>query len=119
MLTLVFAAVAVAFGVAWWRRVAAYRRLSDAFDSAAAELEHLQRAFQRFVPHQVVEGIIQRGVHTSGERRVVRRRVWWDASMVRRRGWWDASMVRRRVLWDAMVQRRVSWDASRVQHRGL
>ena len=71
MLTLVFAAVAVAFGVAWWRRVAAYRRVSGAFRPAAGQLAHLQPALQRVVPHQVVEGIIQRGVHTSGERRVV------------------------------------------------
>jgi adenylate cyclase len=36
-----------------------------------AGVEHLQRAFQRFVPRDVFEGIIQRGVHTSGERRVI------------------------------------------------
>jgi class 3 adenylate cyclase len=71
MLTALFAALALAFGAAWWRRERAFRRLCDAFDSAAAELEHLQRAFHRFVPRDVVEGIIQRGVHTSGERRVV------------------------------------------------
>lgn len=71
MLTLVLAALALALGVAWRRRAAEARRLADAFDSAADELEHLQRAFQRFVPRAVVEGIIQRGVHTSGERRVV------------------------------------------------
>ncbi len=71
MLTGALVVVALAFAAAWWRRARAFRRLSDAFDSAAVELEHLQRAFHRFVPPDVVEGIIQRGVQNSGERRPV------------------------------------------------
>lgn len=70
-LAAVASALALAAGWAWWRKARAYRRLSAAFDTAAEELEHLQRAFHRFVPRDVVEGVIQRGVHTSGERRMV------------------------------------------------
>lgn len=63
------AALALAFGLAWRREAAARRRLTVSLESAAVQLEHLQRAFHRFAPRDVVEGIIQRGVHTSGERR--------------------------------------------------
>jgi class 3 adenylate cyclase len=71
IVAVIASALALGFASAWWRRARAFRRLSDAFDSAAVELEHLQRAFHRFVPPDVVEGIIQRGVHNSGERRAV------------------------------------------------
>lgn len=65
------AVLAAALAVAWRREVAARRRLTGALDNATARLEHLQRAFHRFAPRDVVEGIIQRGVRTSGERRLV------------------------------------------------
>lgn len=65
------AALALAFALAWRREVLARRRLGAALDHATEQLEHLQRAFHRFVPRDVVEDIIQRGVTTSGERRLV------------------------------------------------
>jgi class 3 adenylate cyclase len=65
------ATLALALALAWRREATARRRLSGALDNAASQLEHLQRAFHRFAPPDVVESIIQRGVHTSGERRQV------------------------------------------------
>lgn len=46
-------------------------RMESMLDSITGQLEHLQRSFQRFVPQDVVEDIINRGVATRGERREV------------------------------------------------
>ncbi|MGE0434279.1 MAG: adenylate/guanylate cyclase domain-containing protein [Planctomycetota bacterium] len=46
-------------------------RVDRALDRMTMQLEHLQGAFHRFVPQDVVEDIIHRGVATRGERREV------------------------------------------------
>jgi len=45
--------------------------LEQTLDSVSLQLEHLQQSFHRFVPQNVVEDIIHRGVATRGERREV------------------------------------------------
>lgn len=47
------------------------KRTEETLERVSGQLEHLQRSFQRFVPQDVVESIIQKGVLTSGERREV------------------------------------------------
>jgi len=49
-----------------WRERASLRRR---LERSTLELEHLQRAFQRFAPSDVVEDIIARGLASRGERR--------------------------------------------------
>ncbi len=64
------AAGAAAAGAAWWyRRRAA--KLEHALDVASHQLEHLQTAFHRFAPQEIVEDIIRKGVSVRGERREV------------------------------------------------
>lgn len=53
----------------WYRRRAA--KLEHALDVASHQLEHLQTAFHRFAPQEVVEDIIRKGVSVRGERREV------------------------------------------------
>jgi len=47
------------------------KRMENTLDIITQQLEHLQKAFQRFVPHEVVEDIISKGVATQGEKRDV------------------------------------------------
>ncbi len=47
------------------------QRLEGAVESSAQQLEQLQQAFQHFVPRNVVEDVIQRGLAIRGERRDV------------------------------------------------
>jgi adenylate cyclase len=44
------------------------QKLEKTLDSVTQQLEHLQQSFHRFVPQDVVEDIIHRGVATRGER---------------------------------------------------
>lgn len=61
-------ALAAAVAVLLRRRAA---RLQETLDAVTQQLEHLQQSFHRFVPQDVVEDIIHRGVATRGERREV------------------------------------------------
>jgi len=56
-------------GTFWYRRRAG--KLEHALDVASHQLEHLQNAFHRFAPQEVVEDIIRKGVSVRGERREV------------------------------------------------
>jgi class 3 adenylate cyclase len=72
LIALVLAVAVIAVLIGLWRRaerIAAARAAT--IDRVSSDLEHLQRSFHRFVPQQVVEGIIHRGVQTHGERREV------------------------------------------------
>jgi adenylate cyclase len=46
-------------------------RLRRRLEEASMELQRLQQSFARFAPEDVVEGIIARGIETSGERKEV------------------------------------------------
>lgn len=46
-------------------------RLERALDASSRQLEHLQQAFHKFAPQEVVEEIVHRGVSAKGERREV------------------------------------------------
>jgi len=61
--------VAAIGAVLWYRHRAA--KLEHALDVASHQLEHLQTAFHRFAPQEVVEDIIRKGVSVRGERREV------------------------------------------------
>lgn len=72
-MTLLPLAVVLGAGAAgaalWYRRRSA--RLEHALDVASHQLEHLQTAFHRFAPQEIVEDIIRKGVSVRGERREV------------------------------------------------
>jgi adenylate cyclase len=61
-------ALAMAAAIAWRAR-RRYRRAEAAFETASQQLEVMQTAFHQFVPHRVVDDIVQRGVSIRGERR--------------------------------------------------
>lgn len=67
---LLLAAVA-ALSIALWKAQLGSRRLGERIRTRAAELEMLQQAFSRFAPHEIVEDIIERGVSTRSEKKVV------------------------------------------------
>jgi adenylate cyclase len=57
--------------IALRRKANEARALRVRLDSAAADLENLQRSFGRFAPEEIVERVIARGVATGGERKEV------------------------------------------------
>lgn len=61
---------AAAFGVAWWRTRREASRLRRRLLTSTNELEHLQGAFSRFAPRQLVDRIAS-GRTASAERREV------------------------------------------------
>lgn len=67
------ALLCVAAGAAalWLRERARNRRLRSQLETAATELEHLQRSFSRFAPDEVIERVIAEGPTSQGEKREV------------------------------------------------
>lgn len=68
---LVAVAIAAACAGLWWSARRKATRLDRALEESARQLEHLQQAFHRFAPQEVVEDFIRSGVSVRGERRSV------------------------------------------------
>ncbi|MBW2363241.1 MAG: adenylate/guanylate cyclase domain-containing protein [Deltaproteobacteria bacterium] len=60
-----------ALGAALWRSRREVRRLRERGEATAGNLETLQTSLARFVPNEVIEGVISSGVSTSGERKEI------------------------------------------------
>lgn len=54
-----------ALAIAWWRATRETGRLRDRLGIAASDLEHLQEAFSRFAPRQLVDRIASRHAATA------------------------------------------------------
>lgn len=67
LLVIVFVAIVSSIGYL----VYSNRRLRNALENATTRLESLQLSFHRFVPQQVVETVIDKGVGAYGERREI------------------------------------------------
>ncbi len=68
------AALVCAFAVSValiWRTTRESKRLLKRLEAASSELEHLQMAFSRFAPDEVIERIIADGVTAFGEKKEV------------------------------------------------
>lgn len=66
------AAALLAALAAWlWRERRESARLRARLETAARDLQNLQRSFARFAPEEVIERVIASGVETGGERKEV------------------------------------------------
>jgi class 3 adenylate cyclase len=63
--------VAAGFAIAWWRSRSRLARLRVALRASSENLEHLQLAFERFAPGEIVEQIISTGKASHAERKEV------------------------------------------------
>ncbi len=59
------------FALLLWRERRESARLRGRLESAAEDLESLQRSFSRFAPDQVIERVIADGISSQGERKEV------------------------------------------------